>query len=119
MSDHCKGNCGSIAGSLASLGGSPPEPEPPAAESARLNPLAYFFGCISLAMIGYGCFHTVPVRTVDADELAEVLEFHPFEDISDLQLVIDSTFTGVIRRDGAIYSNYDRSAPPQKRACPT
>ncbi len=115
MSDHCKGNCGSVA----EFGCSPPAPEPPAAESARLNPLAYFFGCIALAMIGYGCFHTVQVRTVDADKDYEDFGFYIFEEISDQQLVIDATFTGVIRRNGTIYSNYDRSAPPQKRSCPT
>lgn len=115
MSDPCKSHCQTHCGS-----------PPPAtvAETAtpldgRLNPLAYFFTCVALAMIGYGYFHTVPVRTVDSDELAEVLEFHPFEEIPDWQLVIDATFTGVIRRNGAIYSNYDRSAPPKKRSCPT
>ena len=32
---------------------------------------------------------------------------------------IDATFTGVELRDGALYSTYDRSAPAQKRPCPT
>ena len=42
-----------------------------------------------------------------------------FNKISDIQLVIDATFTGVVRRDGTLYSTYDRSQPRGKKACPT
>jgi hypothetical protein len=62
---------------------------------------------------------THDVRVMDAEELAEVLGVAPFETISERQLVIDATFTGVVHRGGALYSTYDRSAPPRKRACPT
>ncbi len=43
-----------------------------------------------------------------------------FNTISEAALVEDSTFAGVIRKDGRLYSTYDRSAPKEgKRACPT
>jgi hypothetical protein len=42
-----------------------------------------------------------------------------FRRISDRQLVMDATFGGVERRDGRLFSTYDRSAPGGKRACPT
>jgi len=59
------------------------------------------------------------VRLENADEIAGLLGFAPFETISEVQLVVDATFTGVVRRDGGLYSTYDRSQPQGKRACPT
>ena len=41
------------------------------------------------------------------------------ETISEPQLVIDATFTGVVRKDGHLTSTYDRGAPQGKQACPT
>ena len=38
-----------------------------------------------------------------------------FRRISDRQLVIDATFTGVVRRQARLYSTYDRSQPRGKR----
>ncbi len=72
-----------------------------------------------VGMLARGHPATHEVRTEDADELADLLGFAPFEPISEYQLIIDATFTGVARRDGHLYSTYDRAAPPQKRACPT
>ncbi len=73
----------------------------------------------SVAMICFGSSRTREIRVQNADELAELLDLHPFEEISDFQLTIDATFTGVEYRDGALYSTYDRAAPPTKRLCPT
>ena len=42
-----------------------------------------------------------------------------FRRISEAQLVIDSTFGGVERREGKLYSTYDRAVHTGKRACPT
>ena len=42
-----------------------------------------------------------------------------FNTIGGLELVVDATFTGTMRKDGKFYSTYDRSAPRGKRACPT
>ncbi len=73
----------------------------------------------SLAMVVVGARGSHEVCTVDAEELAEVLGFAPFETISDRQMIIDATFAGVIRKGGKLYSTYDRSQPAGKRACPT
>lgn len=43
-----------------------------------------------------------------------------FSKISEAELVEDSTFAGVVRKEGRLISTYDRSAPKEgKRACPT
>ena len=85
---------------------------------ARSLSVALLLG--SVALIADGLSRTREIRTVDADDLAEMLEMPPpFEEISDLQLTIDATFTGVVHRNGALYSAYDRSAPATRRPCPT
>ena len=73
----------------------------------------------SVAMIVFGLSRTREIRMESSDENFDFLGFHTYEEISDLQLIIDSTFTGVVHRDGALYSVYDRAAPPTKRPCPT
>lgn len=52
---------------------------------------------------------------------AEVEEFGllAFIKISDRALTIDTTFGGVTRKNGRLYSTYDRAAPRGKKACPT
>jgi len=45
-----------------------------------------------------------------------ILAFHR---ISERQLVIDSTFSGVLRKGEKLVSTYDRSQPVGKRPCPT
>jgi hypothetical protein len=42
-----------------------------------------------------------------------------FRAISDAQLTVDATFTGVARRGGKLYSTYDRARPRGKRMCPS
>jgi len=39
--------------------------------------------------------------------------------ISEAQLVIDATFTGVLRKGDKLVTQYDRSKPGGRRACPT
>jgi hypothetical protein len=39
--------------------------------------------------------------------------------ISERQLLVDATFTGVVRRNGRLVSTYDRTQPRGKRPCPT
>jgi hypothetical protein len=73
----------------------------------------------SLALIAHGSGYSREIRAEDADELAEMFGFAPFKMISDRQLIIDATFAGVIRREGNLYSTYDRSKPAGKRSCPT
>ncbi len=73
----------------------------------------------SVVLIAAARERSYDVRVLDADELAEVLGVAPFDQISETQLAIDATFTGVIRKEGGLYSTYDRSQPRSKRACPT
>ena len=42
-----------------------------------------------------------------------------FRRISDRQLVIDATFSGVLRKGTKLYSTYDRTQPRGKRTCPS
>lgn len=42
-----------------------------------------------------------------------------FTRISDGQMVVDATFSGVERQGDRLYSTYDRSEPRGKRTCPT
>lgn len=42
-----------------------------------------------------------------------------FHRISELQLVVDATFSGTIRKGQKLYSTYERSQPVGKRPCPT
>lgn len=85
----------------------------------RANPLSLALTGLGLWLIVAGFQRTHEVRTIDADELEEMLGFAPFEDITDYQLTIDSTFTGVASRHENLYSTYDRGLPDQKRPCPT
>ncbi|MFH0946967.1 MAG: hypothetical protein V2A76_17385 [Planctomycetota bacterium] len=73
----------------------------------------------SAALLWAGSNRSHEVVGEDAEELAELLGFVPFELISDRQLIIDATFTGVVRRGEWLISTYDRSQPRKKQACPT
>ncbi len=43
-----------------------------------------------------------------------------YQQVPERVLVEDATFGGITRKNGRVYSTYDRSAPKQgKRACPT
>jgi hypothetical protein len=52
------------------------------------------------------------------DPQTEAFGLAAFMRIHDRDLVADATFTGVERRDGKLYSTYDRSRPHGKRSCP-
>ena len=41
-----------------------------------------------------------------------------FSNLSELDLIVDATFGGVVRRD-RLYSTYDRKQARGKRSCPT
>lgn len=43
----------------------------------------------------------------------------PFVGILEKDLLQDTTITGVVRRDGKLYSTYDRTQARGKRACPS
>jgi hypothetical protein len=53
------------------------------------------------------------------DEFAQ-LGPKTFMRLSDRAMVVDATFTGVVRdKDGRLTSTYDRNVPRGKKACPT
>jgi len=71
----------------------------------------------ALVMLGVGAARTHKIF----DEKDAFADFGmvTFARISDRELVEDATFTGVMQKDGKLYSTYDRSAPRGKRMCPT
>jgi len=72
---------------------------------------------VAVAMLAMGAMrsHTV----YDDDEVAAEFGIFTHHAISDAQMVIDTTFTGVTYRDEKLWSTYDRSEKAGKRACPT
>jgi hypothetical protein len=70
---------------------------------------------------GFFVFHKVRDMPDPAFDLSEFgLEIaQPFRNISEKDLIVDATSTGVERKDGELYSTYDRSAVRGKRKCPT
>ena len=74
----------------------------------------------ALAMMAAGTVTKHQVLLVNAEELAKDFDIPPpFETLGELQLVIDSTFMGVVRKGGKLHSTYDRSVQLAKRPCPT
>lgn len=78
--------------------------------TAAIVSLAAALGCLAA-----GGFRTHKIYDVDAGDYG-VRVFHR---VTDLQLVLDTTFGGVTRRGPRLYTTYDRSAPRGKRSCPT
>lgn len=69
----------------------------------------------SLVFLGIGS-----VRQFDVlDQKADLFGARTRRRITESQLNIDATFGGVERRDGKLYSTYDRLAVRGKRACLT
>jgi len=74
-------------------------------------------GAAAIALIVVGAMRTREV--MEFDEIAAEAEIFIPETISEKDLVIDATFSGVVRRNGMLLSTYDRSQPRGKQACPT
>jgi hypothetical protein len=53
------------------------------------------------------------------DNSADLFGIQPFHRVSESALIIDTTFGGVERKDGKLYSTYNRLEARAKRACPT
>ena len=56
-------------------------------------------------------------KVLDPD--ADTFDMPTFLRVSEPRMTMDATFHGVDRRDGRLYTTYDRLAGPGKRACPT
>ncbi len=76
---------------------------------------------MAIAFLVMGSIATHDVLLVNAEEIAVEFDLPPpFQPIGELQLVVDTTFSGVVLKDGKLRSTYDRTKPlAVKRACPT
>ena len=72
---------------------------------------------VACALLLVGAVHSHKVY--DDDEMAREFGMFTFQKISELQLTVDATFSGTVRKEGKLFSAYDRSAPRGKKACPT
>lgn len=66
---------------------------------------------VSLAFLAIGLLRTLKVHDLDTE-----LFYHR---IPERVIVIDATFSGIVRKDGKLYSTYDRSLNLGRQACPT
>lgn len=81
----------------------------------RFNRLAIPVLAAALLMLLAGAGRDHKVYDPDTEEFGLL----GFTRVTDRQMVVDTTFGGVTRRNARLYSTYDRSAPQGKRACPT
>ncbi|OQA25588.1 MAG: hypothetical protein BWY59_01712 [Verrucomicrobia bacterium ADurb.Bin345] len=70
---------------------------------------------VALVFVVAGAARTHRVYGMDGNEFGLLT----FDRIREGELVVDSTFTGVARRDGRLHSTYDRTVERGKRTCPT
>ncbi len=83
--------------------------------SRRRKAAAGMLLLLALGLIVFGYCQKHKVYEPDSGEFGILI----FDRISDVQLTIDATFTGVVRKGKRLYSTYDRSEPRGKRKCPT
>ncbi|MDQ1257654.1 MAG: hypothetical protein QG656_2260 [Candidatus Hydrogenedentes bacterium] len=76
---------------------------------------ASILGAIAAVLLIAGALVTHKVYEADAGEFGILA----FTRVSDRELVIDTTFSGSIRKGERLYTTYDRNGPRGKRACPT
>lgn len=74
---------------------------------------------LALACVGWGLqsSHEVFAQKSQIDSGGVFLTM--FQEISEIELTEDSTFSGVESYKGKLLSTYDRSQPKTKQACPT
>ena len=70
---------------------------------------------LSVVLLGVGAFRRRDVYDPESEKRGVDL----CDPVSDRQMTIDATFSGVERRNGRLYSTYDRTVKRAKRACPT
>lgn len=72
---------------------------------------AVFVLILALAFLAVGTLRTLKIHDIETD-----LFFH---EIPERQIVIDATFSGIVRKNGILYSAYDRSIKQGRQSCPT
>lgn len=78
-------------------------------KSLKILTFILLFVSLSLIVIGLTSSHKVYNRGMDLF----------FYKVSERRLVVDATFSGVIRDGDKLYTTYDRSQDIGRRACPT
>jgi len=82
----------------------------------RMELIGGCFGlAVALVLLAAGFTHTRKVYDQDSLEYGVLF----FQRISDRQLVVDATFSGVVRHEGRLISTYDRTVARGKQPCPT
>ncbi len=81
----------------------------------RRNIFAAVIVVIALGLITVGAVKSYKVYEPGSAEFGILA----FEKVGDAQLVIDATFSGVCRKEGKLFSTYDRTVVQGKRPCPT
>ena len=75
---------------------------------------------VALLLFAAGMLSRHEVILINGEELAKEFDLPPLhKEITDRELVIDTTFTGVVREGGKLHFTYDLNKPAGKRACPT
>ena len=80
--------------------------------------IAWALLAFSLLCIAFGFVYRRQIYDVP-DAVSAALGEFSHRKISDRDLTIDATFSGVKREDGRLWSTYDRTVKAGKRACPT
>ena len=70
---------------------------------------------VAVGLLTYGFMHSHKVYDKDTESFGIV----SFVRISEADMIVDATFSGVTRRDDRLFSTYDRTETRGKRACPT
>jgi len=70
---------------------------------------------LALGFLAVGAGRTHQVLSTEVEDFG----VPTYERIPDWQMIIDTTFSGVIRDGAELYSTYDRSQPRSKKKCPT
>ena len=70
---------------------------------------------VALALLIVGILRSHKIYETDTEDFG----IPTFYRIGELQMVVDATFQGVVRKGEKFYSTYDRSKPRGKSACPT
>jgi hypothetical protein len=75
---------------------------------------------LALVFMAVGSVTRHDVLLWNADELSQEFGLPPpFESLTDADTVIDTTFTGIVRKGEKLQFTYDRSKPKGRRLCPT
>lgn len=83
--------------------------------SPKIKLLSYILFALAIILIIIGSLISYKVYDKETKDFG-IISFYK---IKDMQLVIDSTFSGTIKKGDKLYSTYDRSQPAGRRACPT